>query len=594
MDSNATQPLSCNSGSSKICPSLLYQNNNLTTEKIASLYLVSSTFVKPINNGKKKDYLVSVPCSCKEVNGTLGSEIGYFYDTLYQVQHGDTFENVAIQDYSGQALEVGGENNTYIAGKNATLHILCGCVAKDSQVVVTYTVQEHDILSDIAIRLSTTVQAILDLNTLVKDSGFIEPGWVLFVPMEKNGIPPPDAPTRGRRKERHKWMIIVIILSIVALFSLCALVTVLVWRNKWNPKNKDPKSVMAKNANKSYPLQDPYLHKVKTEDLTYLEADRPITYSLEKIGEATSNFDDSRRIGSGGYGSVYFGVIGDQEVAIKKMMSTLSKEFYAELKVLCKIHHINVVELLGYATSHDHLYLVYEFVHNGSLSDHLHTPLLTGRPPLSWTARAQIALDSAKGIEYIHDHTKSQYVHRDIKTSNILLDEALRAKVADFGLAKLVQRTNDDNLVATRLVGTPGYLPPESVKELQVTTKTDVFAFGVVLAELITGRRALSRDQNEPNKTKSLITILGDIFQDEDPETALKSIIDHNLNDSYPIEEVCKIAEIAEWCLSEKATNRPEMREIVVVLSEIMLSSLEWEASLGGTSGVFSGLFNGR
>ncbi|CAL5373510.1 unnamed protein product [Camellia sinensis] len=113
---------------------------------------------------------------------------------------------------------------------------------------------------------------------------------------------------------------------------------------------------------------------------------------------------------------------------IKKMRSNKSKEFFAELKVLCKIHHINVVELLGYASGDDHLYLVYEYIQNGSVSDHLHDPLLKGHQPLSSTARTQIALDAVKGIEYIHDHTKARYVHRDIKTSNILLDETLRAK----------------------------------------------------------------------------------------------------------------------------------------------------------------------
>ncbi|OWM76100.1 hypothetical protein CDL15_Pgr009746 [Punica granatum] len=271
-------------------------------------------------------------------------------------------------------------------------------------------------------------------------------------------------------------------------------------------------------------------------DLSAFGSERPIVFTLEEIEDATSDFAESKKIGEGGYGSVYFGVlVGGQvyrialdhyassstyhrEVAVKKMRSSKSKEFLAELKVLVKIHHINVVELLGYASREDHLYLVYEYVQNGSLNDHLHDPLLKGHQPLSWTARTQIAL----------------------KTSNILLDEGLRAKVADFGLAKLVGRTNEEDLIATRLVGTPGYLPPESVKELQVTPKTDVFAFGVVLAELITGQRALTRDNNEPPKLKSLITVVNKIFREEDPESALEAVVDGNLRGSYPMEDVCK------------------------------------------------------
>ncbi|CAI0390378.1 unnamed protein product [Linum tenue] len=326
----------------------------------------------------------------------------------------------------------------------------------------------------------------------------------------------------------------------------------------------------------------------------YFDAEGPVRYNIEEIEEATNNFDESKKIGEGGYAKVFFGILRGQEVAVKMMRSNKSKEFYAELKVLCKVHHINVVELLGYASGDDHVFLVYEYVRNGSLSDHLHDPLLRGYQPLSWSARTQIAVDAAKGIEYIHDHTKTRYVHRDIKSTNILLDDCLRAKVADFGLAKLVERSNDDELIATRLVGTPGYLPPESVKELQVTSKTDVFAFGVLLGELITGKRALVRDNKEPGRLKSLITTLAEVFEAEEPQMALEEIIDLNLRSGYPLEEIYKMAEIAQWCLSEEAMNRPEMRDIVGPLAQIVTASVEWEASMGGDSQVFSGIFNGR
>ncbi|WVZ22323.1 hypothetical protein V8G54_000867, partial [Vigna mungo] len=219
-----------------------------------------------------------------------------------------------------------------------------------------------------------------------------------------------------------------------------------------------------------------------------------------------------RRIRSGGYGSVYFGVLGSKEVAVKKMRSNKFKEFYAELKV----------ELLGYANGEDDLYLVYEYVPNGSLSDHLHNPLLKGNQPLSWCVRVQIALDVAKGLQYIHDYTKARYVHCDIKSSNILLNDKFRAKVGDFGLAKLVDKTDDDNFIATRFVGTPGYLPQESLKELQVTPKTYVFVFGVV------------------NK----------IFQDDEPEIALEDDIDKNLEASYRMEDVYKVIRFIYGCKS--------------------------------------------
>ncbi|KAJ0914967.1 putative protein kinase RLK-Pelle-LysM family [Helianthus annuus] len=472
---------------SKPCNSILYQHNDLTEDSISSLYLVNKSQIQTIGQGDKRHHLVTVRCSCQNVKNT----IAYFYDTIYPIKEHDTFLKVSDQLYSGQVWAIGDEGSNFPAGTNATMHLLCGCAETDSQVMVTYTVEPLDTLSDIADRLSAEVSEIESVNSaLVQKTGFIEVGWVLYIPMYKNG-----APSRKLKKGKdHKWAIIFgTLLSVVAVL-LCVSIILMFMKRKRSKKH-DNENLKAESKimsfNKSVASTHArYLSKESMEGqsslqsssrfivsnntthefnsgvyvytgLTGFDTERPLIYDFNEIAEATNNFDDTRKIGEGGYGSVYFGILGEKEVAIKKMRSNKSKEFLAELKVLCKIHHINV-----------------------------------------------IALDAAKGIEYIHDHTKERYVHRDIKISNILLDDRLRAKVADFGLAKLVGRTNDDDFVATRLVGTPGYLPPESVKELHVTTKTDVFAFGVVLAELITGKRALMRDNREPNKMKSLITVV--------------------------------------------------------------------------------------
>ncbi|XP_059299875.1 lysM domain receptor-like kinase 3 [Lycium ferocissimum] len=576
----------------KTCSAFLYQHNSLSKQSITKFYSINASAIEPISYDDRQDYLVTVPCTCKDVDGT----VGYFYDTSYKLQLHDTFANVSNDIYSGQAWKVRGEE-MYQAGDVVTMHLLCGCVEDEEKTVVTYTIQQHDTLSSIGDSLSSQVSDIENLNPYLTSPHpqFVDVGWLIYVPMYKNGVPALPSST-GKKHKAHKWTVLVGILSAVTVLSICTVMIFIHRRKRWQRRNKKDPAAISKSfsTKKTMSLQKKYMYKDHTEDMPVFESERQVIYSLEEIAEATSNFDESGIIGQGGYGSVYYGRIGKQEVAIKKMRSNKSKEFIAELKVLCKIHHINVVELLGYASGDDHLYLVYEYVLNGSLNEHLHQPMLKGHKPLSWTTRTQIALDTARGIEYIHDHTKSRYVHRDIKTSNILLDEAMRAKVADFGLAKLVGRTNEDEFLATRLVGTPGYLPPESVKELQITTKTDVFAFGVVLAELITGKRALIRENGDPNKMKSLISIIHEIFQDEDPESTLESFIDENLSGYYPMEDIYKMAEIADWCLSENAINRPEIREVVVALSQIRTSSTEWEASLGGDSMVFSGVFNGR
>ncbi|KAL6193289.1 hypothetical protein ACLB2K_034373 [Fragaria x ananassa] len=566
-------PFQCSATIATCNASLYHINSGFQKEEIASLYSVDPSQVKPIKYSNREDLLISVPCSCKNISGTTG----YFYDTIYKVKLSDTFSDVSNNIYSGQALSVIEEQKkNFTIGSDFPIHLPCGCVDSDSQIVITYTVQEKDTLTDIGSLLSAKIENIETMNKkLVENPSFIVLGWVLFVPSEKNGLKKPGY--------RHKWEVLVGILSGVTLLSLSTFALLLIRRKAAAKENIEVPRVVSKtlSANKSFSLHNQLLHQQYMEDATVFESDGPVVFPLEEIEEATGYFDESKIIGEGGYGKVYFGVLGKKEVAIKKMRSNKCKEFFAELKVLCKIHHINVVELLGYASGDDHLYLVYEYVQNGSLSEHLHDPLLKGHQPLSWTARTQIALDTAKGIEYIHDHTKARYVHRDIKTSNILLDEGLRAKVADFGLAKLVGRTNEEDIIATRLVGTPGYLPPESVQELQVTHKTDVFAFGVVLGELITGQRALFRDHREPAKMKSLITVIKKVFHDDHPELALGAITDPSLQGSYPIEEMFKMAEISEWCLSEKAVGRPEMREIVVHLSQIVTNSTEWEAQLG-------------
>ncbi|KAK9276192.1 hypothetical protein L1049_005723 [Liquidambar formosana] len=516
LESALLYPLYC-SAEIKTCDSMLYHiDNDLSKEQLAYFYSVNTSQIRSIVHRNKHDYLITVPCSCKDINGTST----YIYDTTYRVQPNDTFVNLSYQIYSGQALKVGGEENSFVAGNEVSIPLVCGCIEGSSQIVVTYTVQENDTLSNIASLLSSTVSGIESMNkNLTQNPDIIDVDWVLFVPMEKNAIP-----NQGAGK-RQKWTVIIGVLSTVTLLSMSALIVILLRKNRFQQNSEeDPKAVSKiLSAKRTFSLQNQHLHNENMEDVTAFESERPVIFSLKEIEEATNNFDETRKIGEGGYGSVYFGVLGEQEVAIKKMRSNKTKEFFAELKVLCKIHHINVVELLGYASGDDHLYLVYEYVRNGSLNDHLHDPLL--------------------------------------KVSCI-----------------------SHNL----------YFSERSVKELQVTTKTDVFAFGVVLGELITGQRALIRDNRKPNRMKSLVTVVKEIFQDEDPVTALEAVIDGNLKGSYPMEDVYKVAEIAEWCLSDDAVNRPEMREIVVTLSQIMTSSVEWEASLGGRSQVFSGLFNGR
>uniref|UniRef100_A0A0E0FMW2 Protein kinase domain-containing protein n=1 Tax=Oryza nivara TaxID=4536 RepID=A0A0E0FMW2_ORYNI len=581
------QPMPCNSVSvNPLCNSYLYvtpEGRNLS--KVASDFSGNASLFQRITRlSGSEDLLVNVPCVCEAINSTM---TGLFHDSNYTVKAGETGDFINSKTFSGLALNVGDGHNPGREEK-LIIHLPCGCSSTAPEGVLSYAVQDGDTLGNIASLFRSSWKDILDLNPRVANPDFIKPGWILFIPM---GVAGPS-----NKKVRGLPIIIAASIS-VAMLLLCVLTIILrLKRRSTLPSVEAPAHKMEKiPSNTSIAaLESRFYPSMRINEIDPFQTERPVIFSLIAIEDATSTFDEKRKIGEGGYGSVYLGFIGTHEIAVKKMKASKSKEFFAELKVLCKIHHINVVDLIGYAAGDDHLYLVYEYVQNGSLSEHLHDPLLKGHQPLSWTARTQIAMDSARGIEYIHDHTKTCYVHRDIKTSNILLDNGLRAKVADFGLVKLVQRSDEDECLATRLVGTPGYLPPESVLELHMTTKSDVYAFGVVLAELITGLRALVRDNKEANKTKSLISIMRKAFKPEDLESSLETIVDPYLKDNYPIEEVCKLANISMWCLSEDPLHRPEMREVMPILAQIHMASIEWEASLGGDGEVFSGVSNGR
>nr|GEW04778.1 LysM domain receptor-like kinase 3 [Tanacetum cinerariifolium] len=539
--STVIYPISC-SNYTRTCGSYLYHiSKGHKLEDIASFYSVNTSKITPITHNTNLDYLVSVQCACGKDNN---SNAYYYYDSVYKRKPGESVEFIKDEYYSGQVWNVSEKNDDQV-----NVRIVCGCVENEFQEVVTYTIQAEDTLIGISRLLNAKEVEVENMNkALTKDPNYMDIGWVLFVPKEKNMIQASKKCKENEDLDNNR---------VHSVISVCAYGGFL-------------------------------------DAATNIESEKPVIISLEEIEQATNNFDEARKIGEGGYGSVYFGLIREREAAIKKMRSSKSKEFFAELKVLCRIHHNNVVQLLGYASGDDHLYLVYEYVQNGTLSERLRDPLLKGHQPLSWSARANIALDAARGIEYIHDHTKARYVHRDIKTTNILLDLGLKAKVADFGLTKFVERANEDDFIATRVVGTPGYLAPESISEMQTTSKTDVFAFGVVLAELITGQPALARDKKEPNKLKTLISVIRAIFQNQDPTTALEAQVDNNIKDNYPIDEMYKMAETAFRCLSEDPAGRPEMSNVVTMLSQVVMSSIEWEASLGGTGQVFSGVFNGR
>ncbi|KAG0478580.1 hypothetical protein HPP92_013299 [Vanilla planifolia] len=297
-----------------------------------------------------------------------------------------------------------------------------------------------------------------------------------------------------------------------------------------------------------------------------------LVISVQVLRNATNNFSHYNELGRGGFGVVYKGKLHDGTmIAVKRMqIAVISNkgfdEFHAEISVLSNVRHRNLVSLLGYSVEGSEKLLVYEYMPHGALSRHLFRWRELGLKPLSWQARLNIALDVSRAMEYLHSLAQEQgYIHRDLKSSNILLDDELRAKVSDFGLVKLVR--DGDRSMATRLAGTFGYLAPEYAVTGKITTKADVFSFGVVLLELITGMTVLDEDRSDEKR------YLVSWFHDHNwNQTKLKDAIDDHIgaSDEETFQSVCKVVELAGHCTAREANQRPEMGHAVNVLSSMV------------------------
>ncbi|MED6135419.1 Proline-rich receptor-like protein kinase perk1 [Stylosanthes scabra] len=219
------------------------------------------------------------------------------------------------------------------------------------------------------------------------------------------------------------------------------------------------------------------------------------SFTYDELAMATEGFSSTNLLGQGGFGYVHRGVLPNGKTIAVKQLKSESKqgerEFHAEVDVISRVHHRHLVSLVGYCISGGQRMLVYEFVPNKTLEFHLHAK---DRPTMDWSTRMKIAIGAAKGLAYLHEDCHPKIIHRDIKASNILIDDLFEAKVADFGLAKF--STDTDTHVSTRVMGTFGYLAPEYAASGKLTEKSDVFSYGVVLLELITGRKPVDKTES--------------------------------------------------------------------------------------------------
>ncbi|KAG5227054.1 receptor protein [Salix suchowensis] len=290
-----------------------------------------------------------------------------------------------------------------------------------------------------------------------------------------------------------------------------------------------------------------------------LPADLCRRFTLVEVNEATRNFDEQNIIGLGGFGTVYKGYIknGSIAVAIKRLDSSShqgTREFQTEIKMLSNLRHRHLVSLIGYCDDHGEMILVYDYMSRGTLREHLYK---TKSSPLPWKQRLEICIGAAKGLHYLHSGAKHTIIHRDVKSTNILLDENLVAKVSDFGLSRLGPTSTSQTHVSTVVKGSFGYIDPEYYRRQQLTEKSDVYSFGVVLFEVLCARPPVI--SSSPNEKASLAEWARKFYQ----RGTVDQIVDPHLKGEVTPVSINKFAEIANSCLHGQGIERPNMGDVV-------------------------------
>ncbi|PIM98087.1 Serine/threonine protein kinase [Handroanthus impetiginosus] len=287
-----------------------------------------------------------------------------------------------------------------------------------------------------------------------------------------------------------------------------------------------------------------------------------VAFGYKDLQNATKNFSD--KLGGGGFGSVFRGTLPDSTaIAVKKLESINQgeKQFRTEVSTIGTIQHVNLVRLRGFCSEGNKKLLVYDYMENGSLASHLfHANELK---VLEWKTRYEIALGIARGLSYLHEKCRDCIIHCDIKPENILLDAEFCAKVADFGLAKLVGR--DFSRVLTTMRGTRGYLAPEWISGVAITAKADVYSYGMMLFELVSGKR--NAENSEEGKVKYFPSLAARVTVDGGD---ILGLLDPALDRSADVEEVSKICKVACWCIQDDENIRPSMGQVVQILEGLM------------------------
>ncbi|KAG2697957.1 hypothetical protein I3760_07G129000 [Carya illinoinensis] len=596
-DVNFTDGYSCNSVQSSCEAYLTFRSNPPQNSPAAIGLLLSSdpSLIAEANNISNFDtiptetqILIPVNCSC--------SGPYYQYNTSYKLSgRGETYFTVANNTYQGlttcqamMAQNSYGERSLTV-GLNLEVPLRCACptsnqTAAGIKYLLTYMVTWGDSVSAIAELFGVDMQSVLHANDLSEES-IIFPFTPLLIPLKSkpsriqstaspSPAPPPPSPTPAAPdsgKSNKRWIFVGVGIGAAALLVLSAFLLWFFCGGQFHNKPPQPLPTLAPPIKKPPQSSHENSWSISTEGVRYAIESLTV-YKFDELEKATGFFGEANRI----KGSVYRGSFKGDDAAVKVMKGDVS----SEINLLTRINHSNIIRLSGFCVHGGNTYLVYEHAENGSLSDWLQSNKPQNNSPLTWKQRVQVAYDVADALNYLHNYANPPYIHKNLKTSNILLVSNFRAKVSNFGLARTMENQDDGGLQLTRhVVGTQGYMAPEYIENGVITPKLDVFAFGVVVLELLSGREAAAAGKDGGDREELLFTSIRLVLEGDNVRDKLREFVDRSLGHEYPLDLAFSIAQLAINCVAHDLNSRPAMAEVFMTLSKILSSSLDWDPS---------------
>nr|XP_043616201.1 protein LYK5-like [Erigeron canadensis] len=542
-------------------------NTIMTISKLMSTDPIELASINNITNSNKilplnKELIIPVTCSC----------LGQYYqaNTSFVIHsNSDTYFTIANYTYEGlttcDSLQRSNIYDQYDLhpGQNLQIPLRCACPTVSQSMVgvkylLTYLITWKDSIQKLSNRFKISSQDLALANGFSSvEEKEIYPFTTLLIPLSHEPLSS-QTRTLGHKQSLSKRYVIAGTVGGIAL-AILSFVGILLWRRNRVNKGEIVKWVLPKDIQLGIASVDQILK----------------IYRFEELEEASDGFSPQNRLSA----SVYKGSLKEKKVVIKQMGANAPKE----VKILQKINHFNLIGLYGFCEYDRACYLVYEYMENGSLKEWLQDKAFQENQ--TWNNRIRIGLDVAKGLQYLHNFASPAYVHKDINSSNILLSKDLRAKISKFGLARSAEKDQNGNSSIKCPFESKGYLAPEYLEDGFVTTKTDVYAFGVVLLELITGRKAVYEHDDDGEEVMLSEVVLSSMCDEKYAKDKLKYLIDPCLQARHPLgfvidqdELALRLIKLSIACLEPEPARRLSMNDIVSTLMLIQMDAQNSEA----------------